>query len=450
MSLPRYDSYKDSGVEWIGEIPEGWLSLMIKRLSPVKRGASPRPIDDPKYFDTDGEFAWVRIADVSASERYLETTTQTLSELGASLSVKRYPGDIFLSIAGTVGKPIISKIKCCIHDGFVYFPKLQINPEYLYYLFSTGLPYQGLGKWGTQLNLNTDTVGEIVLPIPSNSEMSDVVAFLDRKTAHIDQLIANKEKLIALYEEEKTAIINRAVTRGLPSTSSGQVPLEVKTKPSGVDWIGDIPEHWEVKRFKYLGAFINGYSFNSSDFTSSGVRVMKISNIQTMKLDWSDESFIEESFYDKYESFRVQKNDLVFALTRPIISTGIKAAIVDTDERILLNQRNSMFKATEAVHIKWMYYLILNKQFVQEFDKQIDKTGQQPNISSNDIAEISVPVPTASEQMEIIEHIETECARLDTIIEKFKKQIELFKEYRTTLISEVVTGKIDVRGEVGV
>lgn len=450
MSLPRYDSYKDSGVEWIGEIPEGWLSLMIKRLSPVKRGASPRPIDDPKYFDTDGEFAWVRIADVSASERYLETTTQTLSELGASLSVKRYPGDIFLSIAGTVGKPIISKIKCCIHDGFVYFPKLQINPEYLYYLFSTGLPYQGLGKWGTQLNLNTDTVGEIVLPIPSNSEMSDVVAFLDRKTAHIDQLIANKEKLIALYEEEKTAIINRAVTRGLPSTSSGQVPLEVKTKPSGVDWIGDIPEHWEVKRFKYLGTFINGYSFNSSDFTSSGVRVMKISNIQTMKLDWSDESFIEESFYDKYESFRVQKNDLVFALTRPIISTGIKAAIVDTDERILLNQRNSMFKATEAVHIKWMYYLILNKQFVQEFDKQIDKTGQQPNISSNDIAEISVPVPTASEQMEIIEHIETECARLDTIIEKFKKQIELFKEYRTTLISEVVTGKIDVRGEVGV
>ena len=177
---------------------------------------------------------------------------------------------------------------------------------------------------------------------------------------------------------------------------------------------------------------------------------MKISNIQTMKLDWSDESFIEESFYDKYESFRVQKNDLVFALTRPIISTGIKAAIVDTDERILLNQRNSMFKATEAVHTKWMYYLILNKQFVQEFDKQIDKTGQQPNISSNDIAEISVPFPTASEQIEIIEHIETECARLDTIIDKFKKQIELFKEYRTTLISEVVTGKIDVRGEVAV
>jgi type I restriction enzyme S subunit len=260
---------------------------MIKRLSPVRRGASPRPIHDPKYFDTEGEFAWVRIADVSASERYLENTTQTLSDLGASLSVKRYPGDLFLSIAGTVGKPIISKIKCCIHDGFVYFPKLELNAEYLYYLFSTGLPYQGLGKWGTQLNLNTDTVGEIVIPIPSKSEMSDVVAFIDRKTADIDQLIARKEKLIALYEEEKTAIINHAVTKGLPSTGSGQVPPNVTTnmscpsasighpvvesgfpitpsgmtnnssaatgyKPSGIEWLGDIPVHWEVKRLKWL------------------------------------------------------------------------------------------------------------------------------------------------------------------------------------------------------
>ena len=169
--MKPYPRYKDSGVEWIGAIPEDWNVIRIKRLSPVKRGASPRPIHDPKYFDIDGEFAWVRIADLSASEKYLETTTQTLSELGASLSVKRFPGDFFLSIAGTVGKPIITKIKCCIHDGFVYFPQLNINPEYLYYIFSTGLPYQGLGKWGTQLNLNTDTVGEIFIPVPNDDKI---------------------------------------------------------------------------------------------------------------------------------------------------------------------------------------------------------------------------------------------------------------------------------------
>jgi type I restriction enzyme, S subunit len=100
--MNRYSAYKYSDVDWIGEIPKTWRVMPFKRLTQIKRGASPRPIDDPKYFDENGEFGWVRIADVTASERYLENTTQKLSELGASLSVKRYPGDLFLSIAGTV------------------------------------------------------------------------------------------------------------------------------------------------------------------------------------------------------------------------------------------------------------------------------------------------------------------------------------------------------------
>ena len=116
---------KDSGVEWIGQVPEHWEILSIKRLSQVKRGASPRPIDNPKYFDNDGEYAWVRISDVTASNMYLLETTQKLSNLGKSYSVPLMPGSLFLSIAGSVGKPIITKIKVCIHDGFVYF--LNIN-----------------------------------------------------------------------------------------------------------------------------------------------------------------------------------------------------------------------------------------------------------------------------------------------------------------------------------
>ena len=201
--MERYEKYKDSGVEWIGEIPEEWEIMALKRLSVVKRGASPRPIDNPKYFDKDGTWAWVRIADVSASDRYLEKTTQKLSELGASLSVKILPHMFFLSIAGTVGKPIITKINCCIHDGFVYFPNLNLNPEFLYYLFSTGLPYQGLGKLGTQLNLNTETIGEINIPIPPENFTDKIINYLDRKTAEIEQLIAQKERLLTLYEEEK-------------------------------------------------------------------------------------------------------------------------------------------------------------------------------------------------------------------------------------------------------
>ena len=203
---------KPSGIEWLGDIPEHWEISKIKWLSPVKRGASPRPIDNPIYFDDEGEYSWVRIADVTASERYLQKTTQTLSELGSSLSVIQEPGDMFLSIAGSVGKPIITKIKCCIHDGFVWFPLLKINKEFMYYIFAGGRAYLGLGKMGTQLNLNTDTVGGITIPLPPNNEINDIVQFLDDELSSIGKIIITIEKEITLTQEYRTALIAEAVT----------------------------------------------------------------------------------------------------------------------------------------------------------------------------------------------------------------------------------------------
>jgi type I restriction enzyme, S subunit len=203
---------KDSGVGWLGEVPARWGVKKVKRLCRVHRGASPRPIDDPIYFNDEGEYAWVRIADVSASERYLEVTTQRLSALGSAKSVRLEPGELFVSIAGTVGKPIITKIKCCIHDGFVYFIGLRENREYLYYLFASGEPYKGLGKLGTQLNLNTDTVGDISLPVPPSAEQVAIVRFLDYETTRIDALIGMVRKAIDNLKELRTALISAAVT----------------------------------------------------------------------------------------------------------------------------------------------------------------------------------------------------------------------------------------------
>ena len=145
----------------------------------MKRGASPRPIADPKFFDECGEYAWVRISDVTASNKYLKSTTQRLSGLGQSFSVSLQPGSLFLSIAGSVGKPIIAKIRCCIHDGFVYFPDFYGDVEFLYYTLSCDAPFANLGKFGTQLNLNTDTVGNIVLGWPTVAEQTAIVRFLD-------------------------------------------------------------------------------------------------------------------------------------------------------------------------------------------------------------------------------------------------------------------------------
>lgn len=203
---------RDSGVEWLGQVPEHWEVVSIKHLSTVKRGASPRPIDDPKYFDEKGEYAWVRIYDVSKAGMYLTKTTQRLSNLGASLSVKLQEHQLFVSIAGTVGKPCIATSKVCIHDGFVYFPELSINSKYLYYIFEAGEAYLGLGKMGTQLNLNTETVGGIKIGLPPEKEMEQVIEFIENSNQKYDVLISKAQLSIKLMQERRTALISAAVT----------------------------------------------------------------------------------------------------------------------------------------------------------------------------------------------------------------------------------------------
>lgn len=202
----------DPEIEWLGKVPAHWEVLSIKRLTVVKRGASPRPIQDPKYFDVDGEYAWVRIADVTANDHYLVTTTQRLSEVGKSFSISLEPGQLFLSIAGSVGKPMITSIKCCIHDGFVYFPYLEQEPEFLYYIFLSGRPYLGLGKLGTQLNLNTDTVGNIKIGLPPREEQKQIVNYLHKEMAKIDNMCLKVDTVISSLSEYRSALITSAAT----------------------------------------------------------------------------------------------------------------------------------------------------------------------------------------------------------------------------------------------
>jgi type I restriction enzyme S subunit len=203
---------QDSGVEWIGEIPEHWRVMKIKRLTKIGRGASPRPIDDPKYFDENGEYAWVRISDVTRSGMYLKSTEQRLSNIGANLSVKLQPGSLFLSIAASVGKPCITSIKCCIHDGFVYFLNYKENIKFLYYIFDSGEPYKGLGKLGTQLNLNRDTVGMIAIPVPPLSEQDKIVECIDKHVESLNTLMNSINEQIIKLQEYRQSLIYEAVT----------------------------------------------------------------------------------------------------------------------------------------------------------------------------------------------------------------------------------------------
>lgn len=216
---------KDSGVEWLGKVPNHWGVTSIKYLSEVKRGASPRPIDDPKYFDDDGEYAWTRIADVSKAGMYLTETTQRLSCLGSSLSVKLQANELFISIAGTVGKPCLTISKACIHDGFVYFPSLKLNNKFLFFIFDAGQAFQGLGKMGTQLNLNTETIGDIKIGIPSASEISNIILHIEQQKNNYDKLIIAVHQAMTLLKERRTALISAAVT-GKIDVRNWRVPNE--------------------------------------------------------------------------------------------------------------------------------------------------------------------------------------------------------------------------------
>ena len=202
----------DSGVEWLGGMPEHWRVSRCKYLCVVRRGASPRPIDDPAYFDDDGEYGWVRISDVTASGQYLEKTTECLSLLGTSRSVALEPGELIVSIAASVGKPVVTKIKCCIHDGFVWLAGLCDDREFFYWTLLSEQPYAGLGKIGTQLNLNTDTIGGVWLPVPPVDEQRTIASYLKRETEKIGALVAKVHEAIDRLKELRTALIAAAVT----------------------------------------------------------------------------------------------------------------------------------------------------------------------------------------------------------------------------------------------
>lgn len=429
-----YAEYKDSGVEWLEEVPREWDIIKIKHLSTVKRGASPRPIDDPKYFDDNGEYAWVRIADVSASDMYLLNTTQTMSDLGSSLSVKLEPNQLFLSIAGTVGKPCINKIKACIHDGFVYFPELKIPNKYLFYVFAGEQAYKGLGKMGTQLNLNTDTVGDIKVALPkSQSDIYKIIEFLDHETTKIDHLIEKQQQLIELLKEKRQAVISHAVTKGLDPN--------VLMKDSGVEWLGEVPEHWNMAPVRrYLVEHRQGY-YTTESYVDEGLKLLRITDLRDLgEINISNCPMVNES--DTTHLFKLQKGDVVFARTGGAGSFGV---ITEDYENLIYASYLIRFRFMNKIFEPDYLRFLFQSDSFQLSVKQNIHGGVNQNIHAEDIKNTVICAPSLSEQKEIIEYLENQCLLFENLIYKASYSVKLMQERRTALISSAVTGKIDVR-----
>jgi type I restriction enzyme, S subunit len=446
--MERYEEYKKTSVKFLDEIPKHWTEKRMRFIGHLYGGLSGKSANDFNKTGDENNKHFIPFTNIANNLVIDPDNLQTvvIKEDEKQNQVKN--DDLFFLMSSEtyedVGKSAVLSQELpdtylnSFCKGFRITEENIISKFLNYQLHSKQHRHNLLtGANGfTRINLKIDKVKDLFVALPPTSEEQTTIAnYLDHKTTEIDELIADKKHLLELYEEEKTAIINQAVTKGINPDAT--------MKDSGIEWLGEIPEHWSSSPLKYLGKFINGYSFKSTEFVASGTRVLKISNIQNMRIDWTDESFINEDYYDTQSNFRVLKDDLVFALTRPIISTGIKVAMMDIDEKILLNQRNSIYRPTE-VDVKWIYYLILSANFIQEFDSRIDKTGQQPNISSNDIGNITISIPPSQELTEIIELVDTTCAKIDIEILKVSNLIDLLIEYRTALISEVVTGKIKV------
>lgn len=438
MKLPAYPKYKQSGIAWLGDVPESWDVLSMKRLTPVQRGASPRPIEDPKYFDDEGEYSWVRIADVTSNDHYLIETTQRLSDLGKSLSVPLESGSLFLSIAGSVGKPMITKIKACIHDGFVYFPQLEINTEFLYYIFESGQPYLGLGKLGTQLNLNTDTVGDIKISIPTSSEQKQIADFLDWKTGQIDVLISKKKQLIEKLKEKRIALITQAVTKGL----NPDAPM----RDSGIPWLGDVPKHWEVIRLRYCAAAITSGSRGwAKYFSDSGHLFLRITNLdrESIVLKLDDLQRVEPPIGAEGARTLTKSGDLLISITADL---GSVAVVKPGLEPAYVSQHLCLVHLDKVdLNPTWIAYSI----FSHSGNSQLQMAGYggtKVQLNLNDIKEITFSYPVKqSEQNAIIEEIQKRTGKIESLIQLADRAVATLSEYRTALITAATTGKIDVR-----
>jgi len=452
VKLKTYKKIKPSGVEWLGDVPEHWSVKAIKWETPVQRGASPRPIDDPIYFDDDeGEYSWVRISDVTSAGAYLNETEQKLSRIGSALSVKLNPGSLFLSIAGSVGKPCITRIKCCIHDGFVYFPRFRGNAKFLYYLFASGEPYRGLGKLGTQLNLNTDTVGSIVAGFPTLPEQLAIAAFLDRETGSIDALVAKKRELIERLKEKRSALISRTVTRGLPpaAAKAAGFPVNPKMKDSGIEWLGEIPGHWKASKVRHYVSILNGYAFPSAGFTrdDSDVRLLRGINVGVSKIRWDDTVCWNRMSGDGLSMFELRVGELVIGMDRPWVSEGVRVAILSqVDVPCLLLQRVAAIRPNRNLSKDYLFRILSSPMFVDYFTPEM--TGVSvPHISPGQVGDFPIPIPPLSEQAAIAAYLDAETTKLDALVAKVEEVVVRLQEYRSALITAAVTGKIDVRKE---
>lgn len=437
MSFRTYESYRDSGIRWLGRVPSGWTVKAIKHCFSVVGGSTPKSDVDEFW---DGEHVWVTPADLSGLPGFgIVDSARRITDAGfESCGTTMVPtGSIVLSTRAPIGSLAIAGTTLCTNQGCKSLvPKPGVVPRYFAYVLSiAGEELNLRGRGTTFLELSADALGAFEVVVPMAKEQADIATFLDRETAKIDALVEEQRCLIELLKEKRQAVISQAVTKGLDPS----VPM----KDSGVEWLGKVPAHWEIGGLtRFIGPVVD-YRGRTPTKVDEGVFLVTARNIRNGKIDYtaSEEYVDAQSAESLLDRGRPEIGDLLFTMEAPL---G-QVALIDRVD-IALAQRVVKFRGRpDVLQSNFLLYWFMGDHCQARLTTLA--TGSTAlGIKASKLGMIECLVPPLDEQAAIVRYVEREFEALDALIEQAQVASSLLVERRSALISAAVTGKIDVRG----
>ena len=430
MSYATYERYKDSGVDWLGEIPSDW------DLQPAFKYIKENKTKNTGLLEN-------TVLSLSYGKIIIKPEEKLTGLVPESFETYQIvePNDIIIRCTDLQNDKVSLRTGLVENRGIITSAYLGLkvfqnyNSKFLhYYLHSLDIT-KAIYKFGTGLRQNLSFLDFKRLPLVDISlDLQQKIAnFLDQKTAQIDQAIALKQQQIEKLNEYKQIVIQNAVTKGL----NPNAPM----KNSGVDWIGEIPEHWEVKKLKYLIDSKAGYAFPSQQFSQEGISVIRISELNINgSVDISNSPKLPFSFAKFLEEFCVVSGDILMAMTGGTIG---KVSIYRESKKSLLNQRVCKFIVKASLDKK-LFWHFCNSLYWKNYIDFKANGGAQPNISDNEIKKMYFPLPSISEQKTIANFLDEKTQNINQTIERYQTQIDRLKEYKNILINQAVTGKIKI------
>lgn len=433
IKIEKYSSYKDSGVEWLGEIPSSWTTKRIKHLF---NEINERSFDGSEDLLSVSQYTGVTNKSEKLEDGGMLTNANTLEGYK-----KVWEGDlvsnIMLAWNGSLGFSPFNGITSPAYS--IYRLKTKDVNRYFHYLLRTELyksefKRNSSGVIESRLRLYTDDFFIIESILPPKEEQTAIAAFLDRKTALIDQAVDIKQKQIELLKERRQILIHKAVTRGLNAGA--------KLKDSGVEWIGQIPEGWEVKRLASFGKFSKGGGFSKADLTETGVSAILYGDIYTKYDIQINKGVRFVSSETASKSIKVKKGDLLFTGSGETMEDIGKCVVFSSDEKTVAGGDVIIFEQNQNDNLYLSY--VLNTEGAK-FEKAKHSKGEIiVHTYGSKLRNIYIPLPQIEEQIEIAEYIKTANAKIAAAISLKEQEIEKLKEYKSTLINSAVTGKIKV------